>query len=93
MSGTPSSAWETAVNAFFVAAVTSFDANGTMSEMLTLGAPPSALAYNVSAVLAVAILLIALASLGERALRRHLRAHRRSGMAKRAVAEPATRSS
>jgi hypothetical protein len=78
------------VNAFFFAAVTSFDANGTMGEMLTLGAPPSALAYNVSAMLAVAILLIALASLAERALHRHLRAHKRSSMARRAVAVPAT---
>ncbi len=81
------------MNAFFVAAVTSFDANGTMGEMLTLGAAPSALACSVSAVLAVAMLLLALVSLGERALRRHLRAQRRSVTARqRVLTEPVIRS-
>lgn len=61
------------MNAFFFAAFASFDANVAMDGAWVAGSQPSNFAYGVSAALTVAILLLAVISLIERALRRRLR--------------------
>jgi hypothetical protein len=61
------------VNAFFFAAFASFDANVAMDGAWVAGSQPSNFAYGVSAALTVAILLLAVISLIERALRRRFR--------------------
>jgi hypothetical protein len=66
------------VNAFFFAAFASFDANVAMDGAWVAGAQPSNLAYGVSAALTLVILLLAVVSLLERALRRRSRRRIRS---------------
>ena len=65
------------MNAFLFAAFTSFDANVAMDGAWAVGSQPSNFAYGVSAALTVAILLLAVVSLIERALRRRLRRRNR----------------
>lgn len=66
------------MNAFIFAAFASFDANVAMDGAALAGTQPSSMAYAVSAALTLAILLLAVASLMERSLRKRLR-HSKKG--------------